>query len=229
MLLFAGYGYLCMNIVDLSHTVKSGVATYHGGMLPEFIARSTFETKGRVTSAIRMGIHTGTHLDAPLHFIPDGLAVAELPLDRTIGIATLVDVSDLPRQGRFVDTQAFLDATAGFPYGDIALIYTGFDQQYGNPSFSNEYPCLNLESIHQLIRWDIRALAIDTVSVDPMELPDFENHKALLGSGIPIVECVNNMQAIGQKRFLFAAVPLKLNGLEGSPCRAIAITDWEIS
>lgn len=217
-----------MNIVDLSHPVRNGVATYQGGMQPEFIARSTFETKGRVTSAIRLGIHTGTHLDAPLHFIPHGFTVAELPLERTLGMATLIDVSNLPCHGRFIDEDAFLESAHDFPPGDIALIYTGFDRYYGDLAFSNEYPCLSIKSVFQLIQWKVKALAIDTVSVDPMDQPGFNNHKALLGAGIPLVECVNNALLIGQKRFFFAAIPLKLDELEGSPCRAIAITDLTV-
>lgn len=214
-----------MKIVDCSHPIRPGQATYQGGMAPEFSVRSTFAAKGRMSSAIALGIHTATHLDAPLHFIQDGLSAAELPLERVMGMATLIDVSNLAHRERVIDTQAFLEAAQGFPVGDIAVIYTGADELFGTPAFSSEYRCLSFGAVRHLLALKIRALVVDTVSVDLMDQPGFENHKALLSAGIPLVECVHNVLAIGKDRFFFAALPLKLVGLEGSPCRAIACPD----
>lgn len=216
-----------MKLVDLTHPIRSGVPSYTGGSAPEFTPRATFETKGRMSTTIAMGTHTGTHVDAPLHFIFGGTTIADLPLERVAGMATLLDVSSLPCSNRIIDPQAFNALAERFPPGDIALVYTGVDALYGTAAYSAQYPCLATESVRWLIQKGIRAYATDAISVDLMDQPGFENHQMLLGAGIPLVEGVNNLKSVGRDRFFFLALPLMLAGLEAAPARAVALLGLE--
>jgi arylformamidase len=78
-----------------------------------------------------------------------------------------------------------------------------------------------------LIQQGIQAYVTDAISVDLMDKPGFENHKTLLGAGIPLVEGVNNLRSVGRERFFFLALPLLLVGLEAAPARAVALLDLE--
>ena len=140
-----------------------------------------------------------------------------------MGLASLIKVSALPTEGRYLEFEAFKMAAQNLIPGDVAVIYSGMDSFFGKPKFSAEFPVLTAKSVDWLLEHRIRAFATDAVSVDPMDSAEQLNHKKLLGAGVPIIECLNNLGKLKSSRFFFAALPLKLNKREAAPCRALAI------
>lgn len=214
-----------MRLIDLTHTILEGIPTYQGGSPPHFEWNATFEASGRTSTRLNMSTHTGTHIDAPLHFIHGGATVDSLPLESLVGQMALINASALPRDGRSIDPRAFRRASGHLQDGDIAVVFFGVDRLFGLPAYTTDFPVLALESIEWLLDRKIRAFGTDAVSVDPMDSLEQANHKLLLGQGVPIMECLANLAAVGQERCLLAALPLKLGGREASPCRVIAMLD----
>ena len=217
-----------MKIIDLSHPVREGVAPYPGGPPPEFIWRSTFESKGRTSSQFCMSTHTGTHVDAPLHFIPDGKSLDKIPLDQICGPAIVIDISQVETQDRVVTIDIFKSRCQNLKPGDIALVYTGLEAELGSQEFATSFKVLDSLSFEWLTSLPIRAFGVDAVSVDKFESPKFINHFIILAAGIPIIEGLTNLKKIiNVGRFFFAAAPLNLTNREAAPCRAFAVLDMD--
>jgi arylformamidase len=214
-----------MKLIDLSHPLIDGLGAYPGGSAPEFTWHSTFETKGRTSSIVKISTHSGTHVDAPLHFIPGGSSIDQVLLTSLSGYARIIDVSKCPLEKHRISENAFFASAKNLVRGEIAVIYTGLDKLYGSSDFISKLVALPFACVKWLIEQEIRAYATDAYSVDLMDSPEFNNHKALLGVGIPIIEALNKISVIPNERFYLSAFPLKLQGREASPCRAIAFLD----
>jgi arylformamidase len=215
-----------MNLIDLSHPLINGLGSYPGGSAPEFTWHSTFETNGRTSSIVKLSTHSGTHVDAPLHFIPGGSSIDQVPLTSLSGYARIVDVSKCPVEKHQISENAFFESAKNLARGEIAVIYTGLDKLYGSSDFISGMVALPSACVKWLIEQEIRAYATDAYSVDLLNSLEFINHRALLEVGIPIIEALNNISVLQHKeRFFLTAFPLNLQGREASPCRAIAILD----
>jgi arylformamidase len=214
-----------MNLIDLTHPLVNGQSAYPGASTPVFTWHSTFESKGRTSSNINMSTHSGTHVDAPLHFIPGGTSIDQLPLSSMCGDARVIDLSKCPHEERLILESDFFSAAEDIRKGEIAIVYLGIDIHFGAPEFLAEMAALPTVCVQWLVDKGISAYGTDAYSVDLMDRGDFSNHKVLLGAGIPIIEALNNIGSLPKHSFFFAAFPLNLQGREASPCRAVAFPD----
>jgi kynurenine formamidase len=182
---------------------------------PEFSARPhPVEGCGpcRVT-ALSLGTHTGTHVDAPAHVVPDGPTVDELPLELFAGPAVVLDVRGFPAVG-----PDLLGAAAG---ARIVLLRTGWDEQAGTPA-EFEHPHLTPAAARFLRSSGVRTVGIDAASVDgPGTLAA---HRVLLGDRADPGVVVENLRGLGELpgRVEFAAFAWALTRGDGSPVRAVA-------
>ena len=217
-----------MKIVDLSLPVEEGMMTFptHWHPVVEVTILGRHGIEGRETRKIVLGTHTGTHADAPRHFIPNGATIDEAPLDVLIGPATIadftgcqplqeIDVSDLKqRLGESVPTRL--------------ILRTGWSEYFGDMKFYNKYPFLSENAAQWLAEKGVRLIAMDTPSPDnpahsrgtPKDSP---NHKVLLAAGIVLVEYLANLKALAKMEVELIVMPLKLKGCDGSPVRCVAI------
>lgn len=186
----------------------------------------------QVTSAT-LSLHTGTHVDSPLHCFADGITTAEIPLERVCGIAVVLDCSHVgPRQPV---TPADLERAAAqveIRPGDILLVRTDWtDRMWGRfPEFFVDSPFLTVEAADWLVAQRPKAVGFDFFEEYSARLPDFTSedfvvHRRLLREGLPLLEQATNLRALGNRRVPFFAAFYKILGTEGAPARFFAILE----
>lgn len=165
-------------------------------------------------SDLAMTSHAGTHVDAPAHFVAGATTIDVVPLDRLVGHARVVEIIG-PRIG------AASLRGAGILPGDIVLFKTANSTLDEEAPFTDTYVALSRDGADYLARLPVRAVGIDYLSV---ELPDdgFYVHSRLLEAGIPIIEGLRLAEVTAGPYFL-ACLPLKLQGGDGAPARAVLI------
>jgi kynurenine formamidase len=186
--------------------------------------------------------HGGTHLDAPVHFARNGHTADEIPLRRLIGEAVVVDVSEAALADRdYLVTRRALKAHerrhGRIPRGAIVLLRTGFgrfwpdrERYLGTAELGEQaVPKLHFPGLHPggarwLIRQRaIRAVGLDTASIDRGQSTQFESHRILGAANVPVFENIANLDRLPTEGALFIGLPMKIAGGSGGPLRAMAI------
>lgn len=213
-------------IYDLSHNIHRDTPTYVGEPQPEFHQLSDIEKQKVNVSKIIIGSHTGTHVDAPRHFLPEGLGIDRVSLSTFIGEAIILDLSQDARKGIGSDDLERCSSSANIRRGDILLLYTGTSDLWGvGESARTNFSYLDPSGADWIIAHGIKCIGIDSFSVERFGFDEAVSHKKLLSSGIGIVEGLSNMlKNIVGRRVYFVCLPLRLENLDGSPVRAIALT-----
>lgn len=207
--------------VDLSHTIREGMTVYVGDPLPEVRRVKHLETDGVNLSEVLLGSHTGTHMDAPVHFIKGGKSVDQLPPEQCVGEAVVLDVQK--PQGSSITPEDLEASSLVDREGLIVLLYTGMSKRWDEPSARTNYTYLSAEAADWLVKRKVRAVGIDYLSVEKYDSKEAPAHKLLLSNGIPIVESLN--ERLGEfvgRRIIFVCLPLKIGGSDGGPSRALA-------
>jgi len=173
------------------------------------------------SSKIAMGMHCGTHMDAPFHFFDNGLTIDQVPLDACVGPALMIDVRNNIASG-LIDVAHLKPHEAKIRELRRIVLHTGWTSKWGTPEFFTSHPMFTPEAAQFLIDCGLRLVGADFPSVDR---PPFPIHLLFLGNGIIIVENLTNLTAIKKDVFDFITLPLKFTGRDGSPVRAIALED----
>jgi len=203
------------SIIDISQPLNEAIATWPGDteFRPFWVSRLDRGDSCNVGS-LTFSLHTGTHLDAPLHFIARGTAAAEIDLAACIGPALVIDLSGvqsiLPEHLATVET------------GDVErlLLKTGTARP---ERFDPDFAALTPTAAEYLAGAGIRLVGIDTPSVDRSDSKDLSAHKALAKAGVVILENLR-LDAVAEGTYELIALPLKLEGMDASPVRAILRT-----
>jgi len=171
-----------------------------------------------------MGSHTGTHLDAPRHFIQDGIGIDRIPPDKLIGEAYVADLSKKPIGSGVTSKDLKLELEEEIVRDDIVVIYTGCSEHWGDKSINRGYTYLTGDAAEYLVSKRVRAVGIDFLSVEKFRAADPVVHKTLLSNGIFIIESLSSAlnQFVG-KRILMICMPIKLQDGDGAPSRVVAV------
>jgi arylformamidase len=170
--------------------------------------------------------HVGTHVEAPYHAFKDGAQVADLDPRTLIGPAAVVDFSDKSAD-QSITRSEMIERGAHIEARDILLIRTGLARHYLTPKYRRPY--LETEAVDWLIERGIKVLGIDCSGFENRSVESHEvNHRKLLGRGILIIEDMNNLDKLKEKRVFFFALPLPIEGLDASWIRPIAVEPVEI-
>ena len=204
-----------LRIIDLTAPLNNKTPVYPTD--PPFITswHVPFSEHGFYLSKLEMGAHSGTHVDAPLHFLGDAFAIIHGPaiaLERAKQPGEDLGIADL--EG------------ADIHCGDIVLFRTGWDQRAATPAFfQDEWPGLEPSLVEELVRRGVKALGGDIASADsPAAIAaGAPAHKLAGRAGMPIFEALVNLDQVAGQRFYFLGLPLKLEGGEASPIRAVAL------
>jgi arylformamidase len=216
--------YLFEKATDLTHHLRNGMPVYPGDPSPSFEKYSTLEKDGVNLTKIIMGSHTGTHLDAPRHFIRDGIGIDRIPPEKLIGEAYVADLSTKPIGSGITSKDLQRKLEDKIAEEDIVVVYTGCSEHWGDKSIDREYTYLTGEAADYLVSKRVRAVGIDYLSVEKFKAPEPVVHKTLLGSGVFIIESLSSAvrQFVG-KRVLMICMPIKLQDGDGAPSRVVAI------
>ncbi len=197
---------------------------YPGDPSPSFKNYSTLRKDGVNLTKITMGSHTGTHLDAPRHFIQDGIGIDRIPPDKLIGEAYGAHLSRKPIGSGITSQDLKLDLEEKIARDDIVVIYTGCSEHWGDESINRDYTYLTGEAADYLVSKKVRAVGIDFLSVEKFKAPEPVAHKTLLADGIFIIESLSSAlkQYVGE-RILMICMPIKLQDGDGAPSRVVAV------
>lgn len=229
------------DIVDLSHTLDSSVAIYPGDPSFSSCPHLTLSKDGVNVQSISLGSHSGTHIDAPFHFIANGKKVDEIPLATFVGPAIVADLTErgIGRELRekeeiqWKDLEKYEDAMRT-QKDAMLLIWTGWSRHWGTQKYFN-HPYVSSDVASRIVDCGIRLVGIDTLSPDKTVLEAEEGvehsypfHNIVLGAGVVIAENLTNLEAIQDGNWVASLVPLKLAGSDGSPVRAFAWRKGEL-
>ena len=232
-------------IVDLSHPFDAD--TVYWPTAEGFKLEKDFEgvtEKGYYYAANKYSAaeHGGTHIDAPVHFAKGHRTVDEIPLEQLVGEGIVVDVTKQAEADRDyrVTADDFLrweKLNGQIPKGAIVLLRTGYSKYWPDRKRymgtdergADAVPKLHFPGLHpDAARWlttnrAIKAIGLDTPSIDYGQSTLFESHRILFDKNIPAFENLNNLDKLPTKNFTIVALPMKIKGGSGGPLRAIAI------
>jgi kynurenine formamidase len=209
----------------MPHLIDLTLPVRHGMRGVEFEPFNTVAEHGWNTSVLHLYSHSGTHMDAPLHFATGDGTIDRIPLDRCLGPAWVADLSAI--EPRALITVERLGAVAKkVRPGDGLLLRTGWSAHADRPEvYRDQLPRVSA----QLAEWCVER-RVRLLGVEPPSVADVNNleevtavHRTLLGGGVIIVEGLANLGALRTERVVFGAMPLKIEGGDGSPCRAFAL------
>ena len=206
-----------MKIVDISQEIYQGMPVYSGD--PTFQSRrvSSFKQGDMCeVSEITMGTHCGTHVDAPLHMLPDGAPLESIPLDCFVGKCRVLTVP-YP-----IISEKTLEELQVKP-GERILLRTDPNGKYNRHGKFNP-AVLSMRAAQYLAQLPVKLVGIDAPTVENMELCDGEVHRTLLKAGIPLLEGLR-LEEVEGENYTLSALPIRLNGENGAPCRAVLIEE----
>ena len=222
-----------MRLVDLSFTIS-----------PHFRWRATSERVARheagdtfQSTVMTISCHAYTHVDAPVHFLPGDRDIASMPLDQWIGGDAVVDLSHLGENGEV--SAAELDRHAGHVRrGDIVLLRTDWPKKMpvAVPDFWMKAPYTGRSGAEWLVARGVKAVGYDYPpdqcirdGIGPVKRKpardEHTTHAIFFPAGITVIEYLTNLDEIGAPRCRFLALPLKIEGADGSPVRAVAMVE----
>jgi len=202
-----------MKIHDITRPLFQNDLVYPGDLAPAFEQQ---ERGPYLISDLRMSSHTGTHIDAPVHYLKTGLTVGEIPLTRLVGTCRVLDVS---RAGSEI-TAPFLEEKATGV--QRLLLKTAFS---GCGNFREDYPHLTFEAATFVARNGLACIGIDSPSIESFRC-DGSVHREILAAGCIIIELLD-LSSVEEGDYLLVALPLRLQGVDGSPARVILIEGEE--
>jgi len=183
--------------------------------------------------------HGGTHLDAPIHFAEGQATVGQIPLDKLIGPAVVIDVArqataDPDYRLSLEDVRAWERRLGTIPSGALVLLRTGWSARWPDKKryFGSEvpgdaaqlhFPSYGVEAARFLVETrKVAALGIDTASIDYGPSKDFAVHRVAMGAGVPGLENLDHLDALPEKGAWIVALPMKIEEGSGAPLRAVA-------
>lgn len=201
---------------DATHLLRNGMACWPGDPVFEHrLAASMANGDVCNLSALSLCAHTGTHMDAPRHFIADGATIDQMPIDAGVGSCRVIAL-DVADQITAADLRP-LHLRAG----ERVLFKTRNSQRDAElQSFDRDFISLRADAAAFLAKRRVRFVGIDYLSVGGYEMDGVETHRHLLGAGIWIVEGLD-LRAFEPGRYEMICLPLKLANGDGAPCRVL--------
>ena len=219
--------------VDLSHTLEEGIPAWptHARFSSTLYESQTL---GDVAThnGLTISEHSGTHMDAPLHFVPEGPAhygADGIPLERLVGRAATIDATALGPDEPLLGPErirAWEEEHGPLEPGDRVLVRYGWAERWATGRegrrFLEDWPGLSGEAAEYLVEKGVALVGCDTLAVDAAGSEENPAHHVLLGNEVYVVENLKNLEAL-PPFCLFLALPLKIKDGSGSPVRAVAL------
>ncbi|MFA4860316.1 cyclase family protein [Methanoregula sp.] len=200
-----------MKIFDITRPLTSSSVVYPGDTPPKFHR----EDRGLyLITDMQMNSHTGTHIDAPIHYLKVGDTIDLVPLPHLIGKCRVLDVTE---EGSTITETCLEGRINGI---QRILLKTSFSR---STEFREDYPSLTLGAARYLTNAGLFCIGIDSFSIEAF-ICDGSVHRELLGHNCIIIELLD-LSKVPEGDYTMIALPLRLTGLDGSPARVILTTD----
>lgn len=202
--------------IDISVTLKTGMVHWPSDP-PVRVSHAKEMEKGDpcTVSLLEMGAHTGTHMDAPAHFVRGGPGISTMPLDTAIGVARVIAIRDRisVRPEELVQHR--------IRRGERILFRTRNSEQcWDTDTFVEEFVYISGAAAHYLVERGVRLVGIDYLSVDAFHKDGADTHQALLTADIWVLEGLS-LKKVRAGRYQLICLPLKIEGCDGAPARAV--------
>ena len=203
--------------IDISVPLRTGMVHWPGD-IPITIQQTFDMQRGDVANlrTLSMSAHTGTHMDAPLHFIAEGQSIDTIPFDATVGQARVIEIED-----EHAITRVELEQYE--PQLGERLLFKTRNSSIGWAEcryFLKDFVALNPDAARYLVECGVRTIGVDYLSIGPFGDEGVETHHVILGAGIWAIEGLN-LANVDAGTYELVCLPLKIAGGDGAPARAI--------
>ena len=215
-----------MKIIDLTLTVSDKIPTFPGSPQPNFIPWENVKEDGYNLELLFLSTHTGTHMDAPYHFLEKGAKIHEISLKKLVSEAVLI--KSKKNGGESItktDIQKFEKKHGKIASFSSVIFYTGWQRNLQKKYYFTKNPGLSVSAAKYLASKKVSLVGIDSPSIDLGTDSKFSVHQIFAKKGMLIVENLANLEKIKSPKFHLVVLPLKLNGTTGSPVRAVAFVE----
>jgi len=198
--------------LDVSIPLRSGITVWPSDPPFEFLPQRRIAQGDRCnTSLLRLGTHTGTHVDAPWHFEESGARLDAVAADLYFGDALLLDLPDVDRI-----TANVLPLT---PLPQRVLFKTRNSDHPDDAPFNKDFVAIESDTAQRLVDDGVKVVGVDYLSVAPYKQPGAATHHGLLKSGVLIIEGLR-LKGLAAGTYAFVVLPLPVADADGAPCRA---------
>jgi len=205
-----------MKVIDLTIELSENTPVYPGDKKPDVTRTGKISENGYIDFTLTTGMHTGTHIDGPMHMQEQSPYLSEIDIDQFTGKGILINASG----EKIIEWKPEYDGE--ITADSIVLIYTGHSEKIGKDQYFTDHPVISENFAEKLVSKKIKLLGIDSPSPD---YPPYSVHKIFFKSGILIAENLTNLDKLqSYKNFTIAALPLKIR-TDSAPARIVAIID----
>jgi kynurenine formamidase len=212
-------------IIDLTHPMYSGMPVFPGSRPVRFQPVSDMSRDGFLQQYLNLPSHAGTHVDAPAHMVEGGLTLDSIPVDHFIGSGAVLRVPGSPDPCiKCADLIPYRDRVESV---EMVLISTGWSRNWGTERYMAGYPFLSVEAANWLAEFPLKAVGLDTPSVDPPDSAENPSHHVFFRRNMIIIENMDRIDELPDTGFLLVCLPLRIRDADGSPARAVAFLPCE--
>ena len=205
---------------DVTYPIKEGMVHWPGQPPVTFSRLKSLQAgDSSNVSALHLSLHTGTHMDAPKHFLEGAEDITAAPLDAMMGALRVADVSEAEGVGE-AEVKAFEERAGALGAGERVFFRTKNSQEdWLEQPFFETYVAVTPDGARYLANKGVRVVGVDYLSVAPFS-NTAETHRVLLGAGVWVIEGLD-LRGVGEGRFEMLALPLKLETGDASPLRVL--------
>ena len=215
-----------MKILDLTLTISDKIPVFPGSPHPHFIPWEKIKDDSYNSELLFLSTHTGTHMDAPHHFLEKGAKIHEISLEKLVSEAVLIKSKKNGDDSiTKTDIQKFEKKHGKIDGFSSVIFYTGWQRNLQKKYYFTKNPGLSVSAAKYLASKKVSLVGIDSPSIDLGTDSKFSVHQIFAKNGMLIVENLANLEKIKSSKFHLVVLPLKLKGATGSPVRAIAFVE----
>lgn len=203
-----------MKIIDISWPICDSTTQYKDKKYITFTSLKSFDKDGSRESSVCLSTHTGTHVDAPSHFLKDGKTVDEIRLDRLMGNAKVLDFVTVSESISDDDLERY-----EINQGDILLFRTANSSYDPFDTFNSKFIYLDESGARYLAQKKVKAVGIDYLGIERGD-PEHTTHTTLMKADIAIIEGLR-LAHVAAGTYFFMCLPLPVIGIDAAPARAI--------
>lgn len=211
-----------MKVIDISWPLSEATTGYKDKKILKFEPTKNFEQDGARETTITISSHSGTHVDAPSHFLRDGKTIDQITLDRLVGTCMVLDMTEVQEKITRADLAEF---DSQILEGDILLLKTMNSATQATEKFTPHFVYLEHSGAQYLKEKGIRAVGIDYLGIEHSQQGHL-THKECMHNDIVIIEGLR-LDHVEPGEYFFCCLPLYAIGLDGAPARAVLIQDRE--